>query len=254
MKNFLERLQRSADFDANSMAALAWAQQLAADRQSRFNLICDQDVRLTQLGLEGTLSVPDKPVGVVIFAHGSGSNRHSPRNSWVAAGLQEAAIATLAFDLLTAAETLDPAQVRASDLPARRLRMATDWVARYPLTKELPIGYFGAGSGAAAALIAAAGESDVRAVVLRGGRPKLAQHVLEKVMAPTMLIMGGRDRALITRNREAYRRLRCEKEFAIVQGAAHLFEEPGALDQVVDLAIGWFARHLARGSGQQLAN
>ncbi len=206
--------------------------------------------------LEGTLEVPDGARGVVVFAHGSGSSRHSPRNTYVAAKLREAGIGTLLFDLLTEREALDRTNVFDIPLLARRLRAAASWVRRLeglgPASggrgegpPPLRIGYFGASTGAAAALVAAADDPEIGAIVSRGGRPDLAADVLPRVTAPTLLIVGGEDVPVIPLNREAYERLRCVKALKIVPGAGHLFEEPGALDQVVRLAIEWFERYLA---------
>jgi putative phosphoribosyl transferase len=208
-----------------------------------------REVQIAPLGLEGTLSLPADPVGVVLFAHGSGSSRHSPRNVYVAQELHKTRIATLLFDLLTEAEALDRDNVFDIELLAKRLREATDWVAAEQATRRLPIGYFGASTGAAAALIAAAANSAVRAVVSRGGRPDLAGNALEQVSAPTLLIVGAEDDVVITLNREAYARLRCEKHLSIVPGATHLFEEPGTLDRVVVLASHWFLIHLSADPG-----
>jgi putative phosphoribosyl transferase len=199
--------------------------------------------------LDGNLSLPDGARGIVLFAHGSGSSRLSPRNRYVARVLNEARLATLLLDLLTAQEEaidLSTARIR-FDIPllAERLAGATDWLTRQPETQQLPIGYFGASTGAAAALVAAAQRPDVvRAVVSRGGRPDLAGPALERVRAPTLLIVGENDAQVIELNREALDRLRCDKGLVIVPGATHLFEEPGALDEVTRLARGWFERHL----------
>jgi putative phosphoribosyl transferase len=199
--------------------------------------------------LDGNLSLPDGARGIVLFAHGSGSSRLSPRNRYVARVLNEARLATLLLDLLTAQEEaidLSTARLR-FDIPllAERLAGATDWLTRQPETQQLPIGYFGASTGAAAALVAAAQRPDVvRAVVSRGGRPDLAGPALERVRAPTLLIVGENDAPVIELNREALDRLRCDKGLVIVPGATHLFEEPGALDEVTRLARGWFERRL----------
>jgi putative phosphoribosyl transferase len=200
--------------------------------------------------LEGELNVPGYASGVVLFAHGSGSSRHSPRNRYVAGVLHEAGLATLLVDLLTSEEErvdLVPRELRFDiGLLAERLVGATDWLTRRPDTGRLRIGYFGASTGAAAALVAAAARPDVvGAIVSRGGRPDLAGPALAAVRAPTLLIVGGEDLPVLEPNREAYERLRCEKHLAIVRGATHLFEEPGALDQVARLAREWFERHLA---------
>lgn len=200
--------------------------------------------------LEGNLSLPKGANGVVLFAHGSGSSRHSMRNRHVARFLTEARLATLLIDLLTLDEEVidrQTAQLRFDiGLLARRLVGATDWLAEYPDTRHLRVGYFGASTGAGAALVAAAERSDlVGAVVSRGGRPDLAAAALPRVQAPTLLIVGGNDYPVIELNRVALARLRCEKRLEIVHGATHLFEEPGTLDEVARLARAWFARHLA---------
>jgi alpha-beta hydrolase superfamily lysophospholipase len=197
--------------------------------------------------LEGDLNVPADPIGVVLFAHGSGSSRHSSRNKFVARMLNNAGIATLLFDLLTMAEE-DRERYTAHlrfdiRLLANRLADATAWVTKQKWTEGLPIGYFGASTGAAAALVAAAElGNQVSAVVSRGGRPDLAGAALPLVKASTLLIVGGRDDLVITLNREAYEHLDCEKRIEIVPGATHLFEEPGALEQVGRLASEWFQR------------
>ena len=203
--------------------------------------------------LDGNLTLPASPIGVVLFAHGSGSSRHSPRNRYVARLLNEAKLATLLIDLLTLdEEVIDArtAQLRFDiDLLAERLVDATDWLTQFPDTKHLRIGYFGASTGAAAALVAAAVRPDVvGAVVSRGGRPDLAGAALTRVKAPTLLIVGEDDIQVIELNRQALAQLRCEKQLVIVPGATHLFEEPGALDVVAQLARDWFQRHLIAGA------
>ncbi|MDR7554596.1 MAG: dienelactone hydrolase family protein [Armatimonadota bacterium] len=199
--------------------------------------------------LEGGLVLPARSAGLVLFAHGSGSSRWSPRNRHVARVLQQAGLGTLLFDLLTAAEEAEDVRTARLrfDIPllARRLLAATAWARADPRTRHLPIGYFGASTGAAAALVAAAQRpEDVAAIVSRGGRPDLAADVLDRVRAPTLLIVGGRDLAVLELNRQALAALQAESELAIVPGAGHLFEEPGALDEVARLAAGWFRRHL----------
>jgi len=203
-------------------------------------------------GLEGDLVLPDGARAVVVFAHGSGSSRLSPRNRQVAEALQSAGVGTLLMDLLTPDE--GAADERTGhlrfniDLLANRLTQAVDWVAANESTSRLQIGCFGASTGAAAALVTAARRPDnVRAVVSRGGRPDLAGPMLAMVDAPTLLIVGGRDHTVLELNRQAFDQLRCEKELRIVPGATHLFEEPGALDEVVALARDWFVEWL-RGS------
>ena len=194
--------------------------------------------------LEGLLGVPSGAEGIVAFAHGSGSSRLSPRNSLVASVLREAGIATLLFDLLTEREAMNRANVFDVDFLAERLCGAADWVRRQDTTRHLQIGYFGASTGAAAALIAAATDPAIRAIVSRGGRPDMAMAVLPQVTAPTLLIVGRNDAAVIRLNEQAYAQLRCEKELRIVPGASHLFEEPGTLEEVTRLATEWFSHHL----------
>jgi pimeloyl-ACP methyl ester carboxylesterase len=199
--------------------------------------------------LEGNLTLPQDCQAVVLFAHGSGSSRHSPRNRYVARLLNEAKLATLLIDLLTLhEEAIDAqtAQLRFDiDLLAKRLVDATDWLTQFPDTKQLRIGYFGASTGAAAALVAAAERPDqVRAIVSRGGRPDLAGAALPRVRAPTLLIVGGNDVQVIQLNQMALAQLRSEKQLVIIPGATHLFEEPGALDKVARMAREWFQRHL----------
>jgi putative phosphoribosyl transferase len=199
--------------------------------------------------LDGNLSLPEQSRAVVLFAHGSGSSRRSSRNRYVARLLNEAKLATLLIDLLTPhEEAIDArsAQLRFDiGLLAERVMDATDWLMQFPDTKQLPIGTFGASTGAAAALAAAAVRPDeIKAVVSRGGRPDLAGAALRHVQAPTLLIVGGNDVQVIQLNREAFAQLRCEKQLAIVPGATHLFEEPGALDAVARLAGDWFLSHL----------
>lgn len=203
-----------------------------------------------EASLESHLSVPAGAAGLVVFAHGSGSGRWSPRNRFVAEVLHGAHLATLLLDLLTPAEeTLDEQRRHLRfdiRLLAGRLGAATDWAATSAAARHLAVGYFGASTGAAAALVAAAARPDlVRAVVSRGGRPDLAGDALRLVRAPTLLIVGGRDPTVITLNQEARRHLAVESELVIVPGATHLFEEPGTLEEVGRLAAGWFSRHLA---------
>lgn len=196
--------------------------------------------------LQGLLGLPkNRADGLVIFAHGSGSGRHSPRNGHVAAGLRSAGLATLLLDLLTPEEERDRANVFDIPLLAERLDLATDWAARAAETSELTAGYFGASTGAAAALVAAKGSARIRAVVSRGGRPDLAGDALDRVRAPTLLLVGSLDDQVLDLNRQAYERLPGEKELVVVPGAGHLFEEPGTLDQVLRQAVLWFRRHLA---------
>jgi putative phosphoribosyl transferase len=199
--------------------------------------------------LAGSLWVPENVTGVVLFAHGSGSSRHSPRNRYVAQVLRQGGLATLLMDLLTAAEEREDARTARLrfdiNLLARRLAGAIDWLVGNPATSHLRIGLFGASTGAAAALVAAAERADaVGAVVSRGGRPDLALPVLERVKAPTLLIVGGLDQPVIGMNREALDHLQAEKRLEIVAGATHLFEEEGTLEEVARLARGWFRSHL----------
>ncbi|MFI2412068.1 phosphoribosyltransferase family protein [Streptomyces sp. NPDC018947] len=204
------------------------------------------DVRAGPLVLQGRLTVPEGALGIVVFVHGSGSSRHSPRNRFVAAGLNRAGLGTLLFDLLTEEEALDRANVFDTGLLARRLSDATGWLRGRPEAQGAAIGYFGASTGAAAALWAAAEpQARIAAVVSRGGRPDLAGPRLSAVTAPTLLIVGGHDRVVLGLNHDAQSRLRCESELAIVPGATHLFEEPGALERVTHLARDWFTDHMA---------
>ncbi len=201
-------------------------------------------LRLDEAELNGSLAVPEGAAGVVLFAHGSGSSRLSPRNTYVAEALQRAGIGTLLFDLLTEEEARDRANVFDIDFLAHRLSGATRWLRAREGAEKYAIGYFGASTGAAAALISAAHDHSICAVVSRGGRPDLAYRLLGQVEAPTLLIVGGEDTDVIAMNASAYGELKCEKAFEIVPRASHLFEEPGALDEVVRLASNWFRRHL----------
>jgi dienelactone hydrolase len=200
--------------------------------------------------LRGDLVVPESAKGLVLFAHGSGSSRLSGRNRWVARELNDAGLATLLFDLLTTEEEQVDRVTRGLrfDIPllAQRLSQTTAWILRQPALASLPLGYFGASTGAAAALVASIDWPQVKAVVSRGGRPDLAGPVLGRVRAATLLVVGGDDYAVIGMNRDALAELRCEAGFEIVPGATHLFEEPGALEQVATLAIDWFGEHLTR--------
>ena len=209
----------------------------------------ERSVQIPPSGVTGDLAVPINAQGAIVFAHGSGSSRLSSRNRFVARVLQQAGLATLLLDLLTAEEEqidLRTRQLRFdTDLLARRLVEATKWLASDVSVGGLPVGYFGASTGAAAALIAAAELSgSTRAVVSRGGRPDLAGEALPKVRAPTLLIVGGDDYAVIELNRKALNELQCEKKLEIVPGATHLFEEPGALEQAAELARDWFQRYI----------
>jgi putative phosphoribosyl transferase len=206
-------------------------------------------VQAAQVALEGNLSIPERTTGLVLFAHGSGSSRHSPRNRYVAQVLQDAGLATLLIDLLTPDEErvdMRTAQLRFDiGLLAEHLVGATDWLNQQPDTSQLRVGYFGASTGGGAALVAAAQlPQAVGAVVSRGGRPDLAGPALPQVQAPTLLIVGGNDVPVIAMNQQAMAQLRAEKQLAIVPGATHLFEEPGALEEVARLARDWFLRYL----------
>ena len=196
--------------------------------------------------IEGMLEIPERAVGLVLFAHGSGSSRHSPRNNYVAGVLRQAGVGTLLMDLLTPEEDSDYARRFDIALLTQRLLDAARWVVSQAPTRDLPLGFFGASTGAAAALEAAAMlGADAKAVVSRGGRPDLAsREALATVTAPTLLLVGGFDDVVIDLNQQAYDQLRCEKELVIVPGATHLFEESGTLEEVARQAAAWFARHL----------
>lgn len=207
------------------------------------------EVKVGAVTLRGDLSLPERATGVVLFAHGSGSSRHSPRNRYVAQVLQDAGFATLLMDLLTPDEEradMQTAHLRFDiGLLAERLTGATEWLKGQPETGHLRVGYFGASTGGGAALVAAAQRPhDVGAVVSRGGRPDLAGAALTQVQAPTLLIVGGNDLPVIAMNQQAMSALRSENRLAIVPGATHLFEEPGALEEVARLACDWFLRYL----------
>ena len=196
--------------------------------------------------LEGELVIPEGAAGIVLFAHGSGSSRLSPRNRQVAEAIQDAGIGTLLFDLLTEEEAADRENVFDIDFLAHRLGDATRWLRARPEARGFALGYFGASTGAAAALIAAAQDPAICAVVSRGGRPDLALRHLAEVKSPTLLIVGGDDYGVIELNEKAYRLLHCERSLKIVPGATHLFEEPGTLEQVAKLASDWFLRHIRK--------
>jgi putative phosphoribosyl transferase len=201
-------------------------------------------IRSGRVILEGHLGIPLSPLGMVIFAHGSGSGRFSPRNNFVARYLQQGRVATLLIDLLTPDEAEDRRKVFDIDLLADRVLSAKAWLEQDKRTKGLGIGYFGASTGAGAALQAAARDpSSIQAIVSRGGRPDLAEAYLPSVTAPTLLIVGGDDEPVIEMNRAAYRLLACPKRLVIVPGASHLFEEPGTLEQVAEHALAWFQQH-----------
>ena len=200
--------------------------------------------------LHGRLHLPAEANGIVLFAHGGGSSRHSPRNQRVAESLHDVGIATLLFDLLP--ESAEPANAFDASLrnditlQSNRLRAAAEWAKQQPELAELPIGYFGASTGAAPALLAASTQPDVQAVVARGGRPDLANAAILNLRVPTMLIVGGNDDAVAALNLEVWARLRCEKSIEIIPGAGHLFEEPGAMDNVAALTARWFGEHLRK--------
>jgi dienelactone hydrolase len=209
-------------------------------------------IAVGEVSLEGNLGLPPDPAGIVLFAHGSGSSRHSPRNRYVARVLREASLATLLMDLLTADEEAAEARTRHLrfniGLLAERHVGAIRWLAQEPATAKLPVGLFGASTGGGAALVAAAEAPErVAAVVSRGGRPDLAGEALSRVRTPTLLIVGGNDTVVLDLNRQALAQLAApEKQLAVVAGATHLFEEPGALEEVAWLASDWFRRHLRR--------
>src|SRR6266699_3227897 len=211
-------------------------------------------IQAGQAALSGNLHIPDGAAALVLFAHCSGSSRHSPRNQFVARTLNNAGLATLLFDLLTPEEeSIDArtAELRFNiGLLAERLVHATKWATQQEQTRDLRIGYFGSSTGGGAALVAAAEiPQDVGAVVSRGGRPDLADEALPKVQAPTLLIVGGNDDVVIELNEQARDRMRCEVKLEIVPGATHLFEEPGAMEKVAKLASDWFLLHAAGSAG-----
>ncbi len=209
-----------------------------------------RDIRIPPIGLSGILHVPRDAYAIVAFVHGSGSSRSSPRNRTVADALNDRGMATLLFDLLTSDEEIDRANVFDISLLADRLVGVVSWLDAQPSLARLPLGLFGASTGAAAALVAAAKlPKRVRAVVSRGGRPDLAGDALDEVRAPTLLIVGGADVGVIELNEEALARLQGLKALEIIPGASHLFPEPGALEAVIDHAARWFERYLAPGSG-----
>jgi putative phosphoribosyl transferase len=207
-----------------------------------------RNVIIGPIGLEGVLELPEEgAAGIVLFAHGSGSGRLSPRNNFVAQALRDAGLATLLLDLLMEEEGKDRRNVFDIRLLAERLLMATAWVKQQPDTVTMPVCYFGASTGAAAAFVAEASNAwSVAAIVSRGGRPDLAGADLARVRAPTLLIVGGADPLVADLNRAALAELRCEKQLLVVPGATHLFEEPGALETVVDLARDWFVAHVTK--------
>ena len=209
----------------------------------------DVQIATPRAELSGNLTIPENPVALVLFAHGSGSSRHSPRNQFVARTLNRAGLGTLLFDLLTPEEEALDIRTREHrfniNLLAERLVHATKWATQQEQTRNLRIGYFGSSTGGAAALVAAAKlPQDVGAVVSRGGRPDLAGDFLPKVQAPTLLIVGSNDDVVIELNERARDQTRCEVKLEIIPGATHLFEEPGALEKVAKLASDWFLLHL----------
>jgi dienelactone hydrolase len=237
----IDLLERAA---AGSAAVVPTPRPAAADPPVR-----DEEVEVTAgpVRLAGHVTVPQEAVGAVVFAHGSGSSRHSPRNQYVAAVLNDARLATLLFDLLTPDEEHDRANVFDIDLLAHRLVDVTTWLRQQPELEGLPVGYFGASTGAAAALVAAAEPgANVGAVVSRGGRPDLAEQHLGHVLAPTLLIVGGHDDVVLALNRHAQALLAApDTRLAVVPGATHLFEEPGTLPAAANLARHWFTDHFA---------
>ena len=213
----------------------------------------DSDITVTagRVRLRGILGLPQEPAGLVVFAHGSGSGRLSPRNTFVAQTLNRDGLATLLIDLLEEDEADDRRKVFDIDLLADRLLAVTEWVTRQPTTQRLAVGYFGASTGAGAALQASArNPTTVAAVVSRGGRPDLAEAYLPRVQAPSLLIVGSLDTEVLRLNREAYAALTCPKQLIIVPGATHLFEEAGTLEQVAEHAWDWFHRYLGSPSSQ----
>ncbi len=206
----------------------------------------EKSVKIVQgdLVLEAIAGGPSGPLGWVVFAHGSGSGRHSPRNHWVASRLQEKGFATLLVDLLTQKESENRENVFNIELLSKRLILARHWI-EMQVGHEIPLAYFGSSTGAGAALKAAADEpGQVFAVVSRGGRPDLARRSLASVEAPTLLLVGGQDEGIFEFNRESFKRLKCEKGFRIIPGAGHLFEEPGALESVCTVTVDWLLAHL----------
>jgi predicted alpha/beta-hydrolase family hydrolase len=208
-----------------------------------------EDIRIPPMGLDGILRPVPQPRGIVVFAHGSGSSRLSPRNVRVAQALGEAGLATLLFDLLTEEEARSRDNVFNIELLADRLLLATAWLGTREALRDVPVGLFGASTGAAAALVAASRVSEVGAVVSRGGRPDLAgAGVLDAVRAPTLLVVGSLDAQVMALNQGALSRLKCEKALQVVEGAGHLFEEPETLEEVTRLSCDWFTAHLSERS------
>jgi putative phosphoribosyl transferase len=230
-----------------------WYEDFSPTSEAEVASLLGEGTRVLQVGIDaepgislaGDLAIPEQAYGIVVFAHGSGSSRASPRNRKVAQALNRAGLATLLLDLLTVAEGRERSNVFDIALLGQRLMAAVSAVGELHQTRSLPVGCFGASTGAAAALIAAAELERVRAVVSRGGRPDLASERLSDVRASTLLIVGGEDKEVLELNRLAQERLRCPNELALVPGATHLFEEPGALDRVAQLATDWFRAHLS---------
>ncbi len=245
---FYEDFTQVTDDDVVAMLERAGAHvPLVAATAAADPPVRDEDVEVVagQVRLAGHVTVPEQCSGLVVFAHGSGSSRHSPRNRYVAASLNAAGLGTLLFDLLTPEEEVQRSPVFDVELLAERLGAVTAWLVDQPEAEGRRVGYFGASTGAAAALWAAAAPgSTVAAVVSRGGRPDLAGPRLGDVRAPTLLIVGGDDDVVLQLNRHAQRQLTCENRVAVVAGATHLFEEPGALEEVADLARAWFVDYL----------
>jgi putative phosphoribosyl transferase len=230
-------------------SAMARSYRVHPEESEPQRALAVRDVRIPPIGLAGSLRVPPGANSIIVFAHGSGSSRFSPRNMAVADALNGAKMATLLFDLLTSAEEADRANVFDIPLLARRLRDAVLWLDQEALVRGLPTGLFGASTGAAAALVAAATLGDgIGAIVSRGGRPDLAGDALDEIRTPTLLIVGGADHAVVELNRQALARLQGPKALEIVPGASHLFPEPGALEAVIGHAADWFQRFLGAGA------
>ena len=245
-----ERFGQTSDAEVNELLRRAHQERTVPEPDPPADppLRRSVEIHVASIGepLHGDLVVPERATGLVIFAHGSGSSRHSPRNRHVAEVLNQAGLATLLLDLLTPQEELNRRNVFDIELLAQRLIASSNWASTQPELAALPVGYFGASTGAAAALWAAAdGGAGIAAIVSRGGRPDLAWPRLGEVTAPTLLIVGSRDPVVVDLNRQAQARMRCPADLAIVPDATHLFEEPGTLDEVSRLAMSWFTRHLA---------
>jgi putative phosphoribosyl transferase len=236
------------EIDPLAMISMSRSGRLAVDGGGTRVPPPSEPVRVGSAGLPGDLSLPARAIGIVVFAHGSGSSRKSPRNRGVAQVLHEHRLGTLLFDLLSEQEALDRAQVFDIPMLAGRVADALDWLRARPGTQRMRVGLFGASTGAAAALHAATlRPAQVHAVVSRGGRPDLAASRLPRVTAATLLIVGGLDTEVLQLNRQAMLALNCEKRLEVVPGATHLFEEPGTLDAVAHMAGAWFADHLHDG-------